>query len=170
MPCNLPAISIPNSPTNSSACTSTSAPSTTETMAAKPSAVCSTWATRQGSFRRRHGWSGCKDRYELRAASPELDAFYSYSGFVILAKRGICSLPAIDITKWVLFARSPRLVARSSLPHPLPKRKHRINIHRNVRSRLQRCLQLLRHRVVLLEPIFRAHPVSRRLDFEQFLG
>src|SRR5580658_6210186 len=131
MLCNLAAISTRNSPINSSACTSTSAPSTTATTAAKPCAACSTWGTRRGSFRSRRGWSGCKKAANCELQAPE---------------------------------------ARGALPYPLRKRKHRINVHRNIRGRLQRRFQFLRHRAVFLEPVFRARAVSGGFDLQQFLG
>ncbi len=60
--CSLPAISTRSRPTNSSACTSTNGRSTTVPMAAKPSAVCSTWGTRQGSSGRKRKWIGCRKK------------------------------------------------------------------------------------------------------------
>jgi hypothetical protein len=100
------------------------------------------------------------------------DQFYIYipfpgadARFVLLFARQNSYGKIGFVIRWALPPGGSQ-ITRSSLPHPLRKRKYRINIHRNIRCGPQRCLQLLGHHVVFLEPVFGARAVSCGLNFK----
>src|SRR5713226_4991535 len=168
MPCNSPAISIRNLPTNSSACTSMSAPSTTATTAVKASGACWIWGTRRGLFRRRRGWSGCKQAASFGPrASSERFRSHSDRSRVSPLQANFRSLALLVMTVMKLFEMvlterlgHSQLVA--DLLHPLLKLKHRIHVHRHIR----RGLQLIRHLTIFLEPVLRPYAISSGFDLE----
>src|SRR5690349_19483570 len=48
--------------------------------------------------------------------------------------------------------------------------RDRVHVHRDVLRCVERCFQIGRHRVIFLEPVFRACAIARCFNYEQFFG